>query len=490
MRWDEWLAADVDRRPATTHVRLGDGWAEEGPATAWSVRWVPGTGEVVACPSGGGDVERLGYLGGREEVEDALDGWEEAMPREGSLYWARSAVTAVAQLRAPPPEPVAAERYQGARYRLNEPDGSWWEVGWDRPLATYYAQHRIDDEPLDVPRVAEWHGTDWEELAAVDELEAAVGRPLGPQVRAELAADAEAFPAHARPPFVLRRLAELDGDEVLDPGPGYEAWLAAEPLRRVQWDYGLAWRGEDLEESYRLSWVPESGELFLVDAAERGRVEVIGRFADQADVDRALGGWRDHVLQPGGLYWLRDAAGRAREAEQAFEQAFEQEITGTDLRSWTAELDARSTGLDLLEGDLERRERRLDARERALRAALDVEPRWGLPVAPVAELLAGVEAGTGDDLATVARGIGLEPAWAASVVAGEVGEVDLPHVAQVCEGLRCSPYDLWGEDDAAGILHAYPPSLWPRFIEPLQPPDLGIEPPGPELPGPGPELGL
>lgn len=103
----------------------------------------------------------------------------------------------------------------------------------------------------------------------------------------------------------------------------------------------------------------------------------------------------------------------------------------------------------------------------------------------MAEILVALQAGTGDTMADVAKGCGLKADWAADVAAGRITEVDLPHIQEVCEGLHCSPYDLWGKDTAQAILHAYGPELWPRFIEPLEPPP--IELPGPEPP---PELTL
>ncbi len=89
---------------------------------------------------------------------------------------------------------------------------------------------------------------------------------------------------------------------------------------------------------------------------------------------------------------------------------------------------------------------------------------------------------TQDDLATVARGINVEPEWAAGVMDGTITEVDVDHVQRLCEGLHCTPYDFWDAEAGRSIVHAYGPELWPRYIEPL------AEPPGPGLGGP--ELGL
>jgi hypothetical protein len=147
------------------------------------------------------------------------------------------------------------------------------------------------------------------------------------------------------------------------------------------------------------------------------------------------------------------------------------------------------------ERDLDRLRRRLDAQAAALRTALDVQPSWTLPAGPLVEQIRCVQRGTGDSLELVAKGFGVEDWWADSLIVGKITDVDLEHIQQVCEALHCSPYDLWGVNDARRILHAYGPELWPRFIEPLETPPLEAQsidppsqPPPPRRPE-GPSLG-
>jgi hypothetical protein len=172
------------------------------------------------------------------------------------------------------------------------------------------------------------------------------------------------------------------------------------------------------------------------------------------------------------------------------------EGTAEQLARRGAALDAREAALDRREAQLGQRERRLDAQTSSLARELDrrepgldaqaptsqreAEARWTLSAAPVKDQLQTLQRETEDDLATVARGINVEPEWAAGVLDGSITEVDLPHVQQICEGLHCTPYDFWGADEGRTIMHAYGPELWPRYIEPLAPPP-------PDL---GPELGL
>jgi hypothetical protein len=189
---------------------------------------------------------------------------------------------------------------------------------------------------------------------------------------------------------------------------------------------------------------------------------------------------------PTGATDVRDRALARHHLERAAEQ----------LARRGAALDAREAALDRREAQLGQRERRLDAQASSLERQLnsweprlnaqpptsqpEAEARWTLSAAPVKDQLQTLQRETEEDLATVARGLQVEPEWAAGVLDGSITEVDLPHVQQICEALHCTPYDFWGADEGRTIMHAYGPELWPRYIEPLAPPP-------PDL---GPELGL
>ena len=170
------------------------------------------------------------------------------------------------------------------------------------------------------------------------------------------------------------------------------------------------------------------------------------------------------------------------------------------LRRWAAALDERARELDERERVLAEREARVDGR--AVAQGLDpVVAAWAVPAAPLATELRHLMIDTGDDLPTVARGIGLDPEWARAVLDGVIVEVDVAHVQQVCEGLHCTPYDLFGPDAARSIAHAYGPELWPAAVEPLDPggwtaedfevggPVGPLAHPAPEPPGPELDLG-
>lgn len=466
-------------------------------------------------------------------------------------------------------EPPTTARLVGARYRVDLDNGQWWQLGWDRDLATFSAELHdpVPYDPFTPPDLLEWHGRRLAELPDVAALEEATGLMLPRNVAAELHADRVTFPPEHEPrlhavldangpaPAAAGELAAwvaLDPDRQTDhldlgrvwigdagdvrrlawvPETGevyavdaetraevlgviptrglvdaalqggavrhgvegglhwaraavraaeeevlfgrvggwdtdYAAWLTREPARRVpHYDFGSRWTGEEGMPPHRVSWVPTTGELYEVEMGARGEglVEPLGVFPTAAAVEEAAGGWAARMDEPGSLYWLRDTVGRS--VTERFDLA----------RQHPDALARRALELDAREDDLARRERQLLAQQEAVAAMVPGEPRWTLPVAPVSELLIAIQAATGDDMPDVARGCGLDPAWAADVVAGRITDVDVPHVQEVCEGLHCSPFDLWGEDDARGILHAYGPELWPRLIEPLEP--APIEPP-------------
>lgn len=100
-------------------------------------------------------------------------------------------------------DPAAAnERPLGTRYRLNQPDGTWWELGWDRPLGTFYAQHLADDVVDDEDLLA-WQGTSLGELPTVDALAARLPIAIPEQIVGRPSARRRSPPAHVAEPLFL-----------------------------------------------------------------------------------------------------------------------------------------------------------------------------------------------------------------------------------------------------------------------------------------------
>ena len=211
-------------------------------------------------------------------------------------------------------------------------------------------------------------------------------------------------------------------------------------------EFGSGWRSDDRPDiDWQLRWLPETGEVWALDVADEGHGLVLGRIEDRADVDAALAGW--------------DQPGVAR-----------------DLGWATARVDALSRGLDSRAGRLAAWEDRLSSWEQSL-ASGDPDRVWSLPAATVADVLAEFRRDFGDeDLDTFSKGFGLDAGLVDGLLSGRIDTVDVAEIAEVCEALHCSPFDLWEPAQARSILHAYGPELWPATILPLD------ERPAPPLP--------
>ena len=113
-------------------------------------------------------------------------------------------------------DPTRTSRPQGTRYDLAEPDGSWWELGWDRPLGTFFAQRYSADNHRSNPDTPDtWHGTRPFEITTVAELARLVSVAVPYDIAEELENDAAAYPCDRIPPFlhlVEAIAAQLEGD--------------------------------------------------------------------------------------------------------------------------------------------------------------------------------------------------------------------------------------------------------------------------------------
>ncbi len=154
-----------------------------------------------------------------------------------------------------------------------------------------------------------------------------------------------------------------------------------------------------------------------------------------------------------------------------------------ELDRETAQLAARSRDLDERERQVSEREARVDALSVAVGLIPDVPQATSLPAEPVRHQLEALVIDSGDDIAEVARANNLDPDWAASVVNGTTTKVELARVRQVCAGLACTPYDMWGTDAARSVAGTYGPAEWPAVTEPLMPVDGVDVPVGADHPG-------
>ncbi|HEU5309009.1 MAG TPA: hypothetical protein VFW97_16920 [Acidimicrobiia bacterium] len=89
------------RRQTSDEIEFGREWSEHG--ARFEVAWIADTGEVYAMAepvsrrgitTESVTVEVLAVIEGRDAVETALAGWQDAMAQPDSLAWARGRVAA------------------------------------------------------------------------------------------------------------------------------------------------------------------------------------------------------------------------------------------------------------------------------------------------------------------------------------------------------------------------------------------------------------
>jgi hypothetical protein len=108
---EEFYAADA-RRQKSEEVPFGHDWTD-ADGGRYEVMWVADTGEVYAMfepvepmasdavgdvfvqhmPFSAVTVEILGTVGSREEMDQRLSGWEDAMAERGSIGWLRERIS-------------------------------------------------------------------------------------------------------------------------------------------------------------------------------------------------------------------------------------------------------------------------------------------------------------------------------------------------------------------------------------------------------------
>jgi hypothetical protein len=130
--------------------------------------------------------------------------------------------------------------------------------------------------------------------------------------------------------------------------------------------------------------------------------------------------------------------------------------------------DSREAELDALARQLERRAVALATWERSYASGLDLNDTR-VPAGPVAVAIRRLqrEGEFHPETGVCAQGLGLDPALLEGIFDGTTTDLGLPAVRAVCEGLHCSPYDLWGTETGRRLLSVYGPEDWPRHIEPL-----------------------
>jgi hypothetical protein len=349
-------------------------------------------------------------------------------------------------------------------YHWDDPDGSGWALGWEPSRASFHATKLThDDTGAEV--IVDEVGLHGSRISSVDKLAAAMHRTLPDNLTRDLESDA------------LGQVALPSDDEIPTPGSA-QAPRDAPGQRRLGAHYRI---DPDDASWWELGWDRPLGtfyaQRFSVDAA--GDEQVLSDIGNDLSEIPTIGQLGEHMGRPVPAGIAHDLAADA--AAFPFERA-PHTMAGAEMLVLTPEPGAGTVPAGQLaqwEASLRRWEDRLSGWAQSLYAQEGVEPRWSLPAAPVTDALRNLPAtGVDNDPAMFATGIGLDTAFVENLLAGNITELDIGQIAQVCDGLHCSPYDLWGTDQARGILHAYGPEHWPRHIEPL---DEGRPPAGDEF---------
>lgn len=92
--------------------------------------------------------------------------------------------------------------------------------------------------------------------------------------------------------------------------PDEPAFHDADARRRVsaEVDFGATWRRPGSNDAWRLSWIRDTGELYVCRAdsydGSCSDVQVLAVVPREADVDAMLDGWRERRTDPAGLAWV------------------------------------------------------------------------------------------------------------------------------------------------------------------------------------------
>lgn len=120
------------------------------------------------------------------------------------------------------------------RYRLDQPDGTWWELGWDQRLGTYYAlEHGPEPfDPFTVDQPTTWFGTRPSEVPSTAHLVEQLDIDVPDDVLTKLERDA------AVDPDVID--SQMQADPAVHPRTTLPAAHVVDTLHRLQRDPYLA----------------------------------------------------------------------------------------------------------------------------------------------------------------------------------------------------------------------------------------------------------
>jgi hypothetical protein len=323
--------------------------------------------------------------------------------------------------------------------RWDDPDGSWWLIGWEPDRGRYEAT-KFTHGDSGQERIVDDVGFGDRRITTIEELATQMHRTLPPEVIADLEEAAAAPPG-----------TDLSSDRPME--TRYRIDLGDSTWWELGWDKPLgtffATRLADDDDLGHKAVEDHGNGLSAIGTVDR-LAHIIGRPLPQ-DIAEEL---------------AADAAAHPFTSVPRFMPEADMLVITPD----PADGSARQAELTRWEARLRAQEHQLEAWAASLSTQRSVEPAWTLPTAPFVAALRNLQTDmAGDsDLATFATGLGLGSALVEDLRADRLpAQLDIDQISQICEALRCSPYDLWGPDLAQRILHAYGPERWPSHIEPL-----------------------
>jgi len=96
---------------------------------------------------------------------------------------------------------------------------------------------------------------------------------------------------------------------------GYEIWIREpERWKSPELDFGVHWTLQKGSTTlkFRVSWIKETGELYAVSLCPKKNFYIVlGKFATEEEVEKAMDGWIDLMWQKDSLRRLAERLGAA-----------------------------------------------------------------------------------------------------------------------------------------------------------------------------------